>query len=189
MAAEGYMDAWRLYRAYQNAADFLADRWTEYETEYTKAFERPRGFGLGFTAAGGILQIASPFIPGEKRSLGAGLFPKILYSAGHLLLLGGQFFSQFSVSALAEAERKYILYEEASVNRDAILADYQEAEDVYKRNRYLAYGLWGLGTASIVTALFLPPLRAAEVSHDLPVVWEVVPASFGWGAEIRIHMR
>lgn len=47
MAADGYMDAWRIYRAYQNATVNPSDFYAEYETEYAKKYETPDRLELG----------------------------------------------------------------------------------------------------------------------------------------------
>ncbi|HAK46127.1 MAG TPA: hypothetical protein DCO79_09465 [Spirochaeta sp.] len=189
MSCNNAIDSLNSYNDYMSAGSSSAEElWNNYES-YHNSYQILQYSSYGLWGAGGLMAIASWFIPGEKTEVTPGLLPKIIITVGQFFLAGGNFTGTMAVNSRFSAEDAFDEYMSAGETAAANLFDtYQNYQDTYELMTYMSYGLWGAGAAAILTAMLLPVDSGADVAADFNN-FSIRPALTGFGVEVDIKVK
>ena len=144
-----------LYEAYFSASENHDSLFLEYSRGLGRyRFGRIGGLILWGTSAAALT--TSLFIPGVREPVLSSWLDRLLITAGVVLITGGNLSSSFAHSYFMQAAEKYREYSAAGSNFDQLFTSYQGLLKNYQLTSLLAYGGWTLGTAAIITALYVP---------------------------------
>jgi hypothetical protein len=144
-----------LYESYYSASENHDSLFLEYSSGLGRyRFGRIGGLILWGTSAAALT--TSIFIPGVREPVLSSWLDRLLITAGVILITGGNLSSSFAHSYFMQAAEKYREYSGAGSNFDALFTSYQDLLKNYQLTTLLAYGGWTLGTAAIITALYVP---------------------------------
>ncbi|MEW5816980.1 MAG: hypothetical protein AB1798_16495 [Spirochaetota bacterium] len=177
----------KLWNEYMGASENLEVLYSAYNGGAGK-YLLYRLLSFSLWGVGGLGAISAFITPGEAAPVTSTSASKIFITTGILCFTAGNVLFSSVTTARHEVETAWLEYYDAVSNLDTLYADYQAAYKKYLVKTILSYGLWGVGSAAVLAAVFLPfGSRPVKTAYD-SVSFHLVPLSGGIEAGLHIRM-
>ena len=172
---------------------YAADNHDQLYSEYTRGhalYVASRILSFSFWGLGGAALTAAFLFDDERQPIAAGLWNRILMTAGMALLAAGSSSHMLAFNTLDALEELRRAYLEETVDFDSKYNAYQQAYTRYTAFTYLSYGLWALGGAAVITSLFVPfgTGTVSQTENDIAAL-SIVPLPGGIHLNLTLHPK